>query len=82
MYWLLIGLIAAASTWTVAMTKMERSATNIKNTAISMEEIASESVKNGNFHRFTEILSLNERLTEQITDAENALKRLKHKAQK
>ena len=47
-----------------------------------MEEIASESVKTEIFHRFTEILSLNERLTEQITDAENALKRLKHKAQK
>ena len=82
MHWLILGSAIAASAWATAMTKMEASATDIKQSAVMLKQIADEQVKDGQLNRLSELIAANETLNEEIANAKLMLDKLERASQK
>ena len=82
MKWFFIGWALAALPWPSALTNMEKSSTNIKKKAQSLERIANEQVKLGQLNRMVELMAANKALKKEIADAKLALDELERASQK
>ena len=81
MIWWLFASAFAGNTWTTSMLRMEKSATNMKNSAVKVQQIAVDQIKNSHLNRMTELTAANALLSQHVAEASLAFEKLERASQ-